>query len=241
MKKLNKIIKIIILVLIITFVIFAGYKYYINSQYPLHEITKLLLSAKLPDTFSLNSKSESDYGHTNIIEVYYKDNSYNKYESYINQSDSLSNSNTISIVKDHTHFYINEKDKDIYISTDYNLTSNETKEEFLYGNNIFLYMIQEHGIKLSDGEEFIKYNYIGKKTINNKECLVLELHLNYDDTNTYYYMDIETNLIIRIENYDNNNKLHYYTDYNYQFKEFDKPLIEEVNTKDYPEYNYHTN
>ena len=45
MKKLNKIIKIIILLLIITFAVFAGYKYYINSQYPLHEITKLLLSS----------------------------------------------------------------------------------------------------------------------------------------------------------------------------------------------------
>ena len=92
------------------------------------------------------------------------------------------------------------------------------------GNSYFLHLTNKNNFD---------FKFLGKNNINGKNCL--KFSITDSDYQYIFYMDINSNLIIKIENYINNdNSLFSTTDYNYNLNYEDE--IENFNPDNFIDY-----
>lgn len=221
MKRIFTNLLIITLCLMIIFIIYIGY---IKTEYSLETITNLLNSVDLTNNVHIKKKTKNLDGVTDY-NIYIKNNII----KISQKTDYLDNKNE-------------DIDFDEYISKSSIITANhnsklltENKFEFndlkeylnswpFNGNSYFLHLTNKNNFD---------FKFLGKNNINGKNCL--KFSITDSDYQYIFYMDINSNLIIKIENYINNdNSLFSTTDYNYDLNYEDE--IENFNPDNFIDY-----
>lgn len=221
MKIILKIIFTILLCLIIIIIINIGY---VKTKYSLNNIIKTIENVNLSNNIHIYKKINDLNGNTD-------------YKIYIK--------NDIIKISQKTNYFDNTNeniDFDEYITKDSIITVNhnskllsEDKFEFKslkdYLNNSS-YSGNSYFLQLTNKDNY-KFKYLGKINIDEKDCLKFSIiNINY----TYiFYMELESNLIIKTEEYINkDNTLYSTTNYNYDLNFNDSIEINNLNNyKDY--------
>ena len=220
MKIILKIICTILLCLIII-IINIGY---VKTKYSLNNIIKTIENVNLSNNIHIYKKINDLNGNTD-------------YKIYIK--------NDIIKISQKTNYFDNTNeniDFDEYITKDSIITVNhnskllsEDKFEFKslkdYLNNSS-YSGNSYFLQLTNKDNY-NFKYLGKINIDEKDCLKFSIiNINY----TYiFYMELESNLIIKTEEYINkDNTLYSTTNYNYDLNFNDSIEINNLNNyKDY--------
>ena len=221
MKIILKIIFTILLCLIIIIIINIGY---VKTKYSLNNIIKTIENVNLSNNIHIYKKINDLNGNTD-------------YKIYIK--------NDIIKISQKTNYFDNTNeniDFDEYITKDSIITVNhnskllsEDKFEFKslkdYLNNSS-YSGNSYFLQLTNKDNY-NFKYLGKINIDEKDCLKFSIiNINY----TYiFYMELESNLIIKTEEYINkDNTLYSTTNYNYDLNFNDSIEINNLNNyKDY--------
>ena len=221
MKIILKIIFTILLCLIIIIIINIGY---VKTKYSLNNIIKTIENVNLSNNIHIYKKITDLNGNTD-------------YKIYIK--------NDIIKISQKTNYFDNTNeniDFDEYITKDSIITVNhnskllsEDKFEFKslkdYLNNSS-YSGNSYFLQLTNKDNY-NFKYLGKINIDEKDCLKFSIiNINY----TYiFYMELESNLIIKTEEYINkDNTLYSTTNYNYDLNFNDSIEINNLNNyKDY--------
>ncbi len=238
MKTFLKIIKTLIIITIILLISYFGYQEYLQAKYPLHKIAVLLNQVEIPDNIHIKINSVDDISDY-TREIYFKDNIIHKYQKSISLLENGPSYEYFHIISDNTsvEFCYDPKTIIEYDKIDLDFTAEE--EMMLIYTSGADDVFSQVSNAANQGINKNPYRYLGKVTIDDKECLKFSIdNITSMFKKTIYYMDIETNLIIKTEGYTSNNLETplLITTYEYNFnsvtdlKEFDK--------NDYPDFTY---
>lgn len=227
----------LILFVLINIVLILGFIILPKCIYTLDKVSSMLNSATIPENVYIHLYSyTTDY--TSYSDIYVKDNiEYYYYKSESNNS-NIDDYNTDGIgIYDRTKtINISNIDKTILV---FNNTYNVSVLETLSKNSFFT-AVEQHGLYEHRGI----YKYCRKETINGKKCIKVSMTDNYDNKVSvdYYYIDLETNLILKQEAYSGNNinelKLGRIDTYEYYFNSVTDNDIPKFDINDYPDYKY---
>lgn len=225
----------ILFVLIIIFIL-----YFIvlpKCIYTLDKVSSMLNSATIPENVYIHCYSYTS-SYTSYRDIYIKDNIEYHYDKTISNNSNIDdyNSDGISIYDGTKTISISNIYKTISVHT--NVDKSSVLETL--SQNSFFIAVEEHGLYEHKGI----YKYCGKETINGKRCIKVSMTDNYDNEVSvdYYYIDLETNLILKQEAYTGNNidelELGRIDTYEYYFNSVTDDDIPEIDINDYPDYTY---
>lgn len=229
--KIFLILFVLIIILILYFIVLP------KCIYTLDKVSSMLNSATIPENVYIHSYSyTSDY--TSYRDIYVKDNIEYHYDKAISNNSNIDDYNidTISIYDGTKTISISNIDKTIFV---FNNTYNVSVLETLSKNSFFT-AIEQHGLYEHCGI----YKYCRKETVNGKKCIKVSMTDNYDNKINvdYYYIDLETNLILKQEAYSGNNidelELGRIDTYEYYFNSVTDDDILEFDINDYSDYKY---
>lgn len=225
---------IIIIVVLIIAILLGGIYYYKNYMYSLEKVSTMLNSAEILNKDNIYIQRKTYSGDldecTSCYDYYKKDNM-----SYIIQENNINKYET---------FFDGETSKEISVSHNenkifsFNIENNDDID--LAFKETFFILVEQHGLYEHRGN----YKFHGKETINGKKCIKVSLTDNYEneiDVN-YFYIDLETNFIVKYESYSGKNKKelqrnHAETvEYNFNTVTDDQVLKFDINN--YPDYEY---
>ncbi len=214
-------------VVIIIFLFFiAGFIIYSKQKYSLDATIKLLNKREESTNGNMTIESTSkDWGKT-IRNVLQKDNLYyinTKREKDDNVTECYYNKETLEMIIVDESQKIIVKLLNTFIETDYS------------GKAIFMSMCNNED-----------YKYIGKETIDEKQCIKVCLTENRSDgkIESYFYIDIENGDVVKIENYEidinGNAEEKDETLYTYSYNTVKEEDNIEFDINNYPDYYFQT-
>ncbi len=214
-------------VIILVFFYFA-----IKNYYTLDEVCNMLNSVKLPSNVYLKECEYSDE-YTYYTDIYIKDNIRKSYFKRETSSLDIDNIDAICIYENQKTTDINNIHKIITISNTEN-----SYDLYIPNKYSFFNSVERHGLD----ENLGIYKYCGKKDIEGKKCI----KISFTDKNEndiyidYYYIDIESNLIIKFESYSGKNikelKLIKTITWEYQFNVVKDSDVKKFDINDYQGY-----
>ncbi len=230
--KIFLILFVLIIILILYFVALP------KCIYTLDKVSSMLNSATFPENVHIHCYSYTiDY--TSYRDIYVKDDIEYHYNKAISNNSNIDDYNidAISIYDETKTISISNIDKTILVFN--NNTYNVSVLETLSKNSFFI-AVEQHGLYEHRGI----YQYCGKETVNERKCIKVSMTDNYDNETSvdYYYIDLETNLIVKQETYSGNNidelELDEIDTYEYYFNSVTDDDIPEFDINDYPDYKY---
>lgn len=245
---MSKIKKFLIVILIVIIAIIIAIMYiYQKSIYTLDDICQMLNSAefsnnfaqlldskKIPENLKITIYSYSNYDHSNFSNTTYILNNtiYRNAES----------NEYIINYQDATVIEIDHMNKNIF---ERSLTPQYLNQYIYWWNSheksSFLSEVEWDGIN----DTIDSYKYCGKETIKGKECIKVSMTNKTSDgiTINYYYIDLETNLIIKYETFSGINKIflrnYGTTIIDYDFNSVTENDILQFDINNYPDYEYY--
>lgn len=193
---------IIIIVLLIVLISLCGLYYYKNYMYSLEKVSFMLNSVQFPSNIHIVYKSYyADKTEPNsIVNYYIKEN-----KDYMVQEDGEQKENGLGKIE---HIYDYDVKKNIIIFHGEKSIASYKYEEMIPRDmplkmSFFLY-VEQHGLYEHKG----KYEFHGKEIVNGKKCIKVSFTDEYDEdvSRYYFYIDLETNFIIKFEVYNGNSK-----------------------------------
>lgn len=190
----------ILLVIILAIFLFILYQ---KSTYTLDEISAKINSVRLPNNVLIKEYEYTDE-YTYYKNKYIKDNIQNIYSKRESNSPGIDNLDVLTIYE-----YENKKTIDInfikkVIRVDSILNDENNDDIYIPNSYSFFDSISRH----ESDENLGVYKYCGKENISGKKCIKVSF-TDYNEDNIhidYYYIDLETNLIIKLESYSGKNK-----------------------------------
>lgn len=209
--------------------------YYLKSiYYTLDDVSAMLNSAKLPQNVYIKECEYTDE-YTYSTDIYIKDNIMNMYNIRESSSENIVDINSLII-------YENQKVLDIDNINKIITVSNVEKNYDIYNPDKYSFFnsVQQHGLY----EHLGIYKYCGKENIDGKKCIKVSFTDN--DENSihvdYYYIDIESNLIIQVKSYSGSNikelQLIKTKTWEYKFDVVTDSDIIKFDINNYPDYEY---
>lgn len=228
MSKLKKICISIIIILLIVGIVFFTIKIFINSRYGLESVSAQINSATLPTNVHIKNVVNSDE-NTQYVDYYIKDGSL-----YICQKND--SSIIVETLQDK-----NFSEEWIVLHTDKLITkTTDTKAPELPLKNTFCTLAE----KAKKSKEIVKYKYCGKDNIEGKECI----KVSFEDSSSnkiemmYFYIDLETNYIVKYEYYEGSDKQQLNKKqtetYDYEMDSVVEDDIPKFDIHNYPDYQY---
>lgn len=227
LKNKKVIISLIVVILIIIIAILANY-IYTKSRYSLENVQAMLDSAKSDSNVHISEeyKGKENPNTTTVatVDTYMKDNLY-----YVTQK------NVDGEVILESFGNTKEQKRVDVIHTDQTIVSS-TIAELEEGTNSNFLILSKNATA--------EYEYIGKETINGKQCIKVSITNEYNDKveKIYYYIDLEDNRIIKLENYTGNNikELEQESEvtYTYSYNTVQDKDILSFDINNYPNYEY---
>lgn len=224
---------VIIIGLIIILIILGGMYYYKNYMYSLEKVSSMLNSAEIPNKNNIHIQTKN-YSATSDEVVSYSDYYEKDNTFYRRQEDNINKYET---------FYDSNNSKEIVISHNekkiFSFTTENNNIGLAFKESFFI-LVEQHGLYEHRGN----YKFHGIETINGNKCIKVSLTDNYEneiDVN-YFYIDLETNFIVKKESYSGKNKKElkrYYAEtveYNFNTVTDDQVLKFDINN--YPDYEY---
>ncbi len=207
----------------------------IKNYYTLDEVCKLLNSVKLPSNVYLKEYEYSDE-YTYYTDIYIKDNIEKSYLKRKTSSLDISDIDAICIYENQKTVDIDNINKMVTIFND-----EENNDIYIPNKHSFFNSVEQHGLD----ENLGIYKYCGKENMEGKKCIKIsftdkkENEINID----YYYIDIESNLIIKFQSYSGENikelELIRTITWEYQFDVVKDSDIKKFDINDYPGYEIH--
>lgn len=227
---------IIIFILIITVLMLSLYIYQ-KSVYTLDKVSFMLNSAYLPENVYIKNYTHTTKFDT-YIDIYIKNNVQYLYQK---TKSNITNIDTYNIDE---YLIINENSRNIFISyTDKLILVNNNVENNVSNipeKNNFFAKVEAHGL-----HEYLGiYKYCGLENINGKKCIKVSMTDNNENSidRNYYYIDLETNLILKAEsaygNSTNDLEIVSTDNYEYYFNSVTDDKMPEFNINDYPDFLY---
>lgn len=223
MKKLKFILNFTILIVTVIMLIFTIYK---KTTYSLSKVISMLDSINLPEniyisneTLSNNQTMHTDYYvKNNLIYIYQKNSSSLVIESLYD----------LEKLKCTTILHPYKSIVTTTIDSNFNCVSGPIRDSFLHVLNLY--------------ENNIIFKYCGKEIVNENNCIKISLTHTEDNIIDvyYYYIDLESNYIVKFENYsgDNENNMHLISSETYKYC-LDSVTDEDISNFDinnYPDY-----
>lgn len=227
-------IKVILLICIVVILI-LGESCYQKFYYSLDEVSNKLNSVKLSQNVYIK-----EFEYTNeykyYTNIYIKDNIQNIYYRRDSLSSNIDNINALCIYENQKLIDINYIDKIV--------TTSKVEENYnLYIPNKYSFFnsVEQHGLNENVGI----YKYCGKEKVNGKKCIKISFTDNFENNILidYYYIDIESNLIIKVQTYSGKNKntleLIKTITLEYQFDVVTDKDITKFDKNDYQDYEFY--
>lgn len=217
---MKKILKILLLLVIAILLVFVGIKLFSKPEYSREDIISLMDKLEYNNLYLKIERNYVEGNNTATMEIYKKDNLEHKIEktSTLNQESWFDFEKYISKDIDHTHKAFNV----YYSSTSEYMSSMQTQIDNIFG------LVED---------TTMKYKYYGKELLDEKEVIKFSLSNNSNQSEQIYYLDVQTNTIIEIDYYDNN-ELVLKEKYTYSYNTVTDEDVKEFNNADYPEYEY---
>lgn len=231
MKKILLLVLILIIaIFILNFIILPKY------IYSLDKVSSMLNSATLPKNIHIHETYQAIDSTTNYMDIFIKDDIEYSYQKSTSNNPSVDDIDMLSICDKDKVITIFNKEKIINVHKNEN---NPSDFQNPYIDNFFI-LVEMHGLYEYRGI----YKYCGKEKINGKKCIKVSMTDNLEnETNVnYYYIDLETNLILKVESYSGNNenelKLYSTASYEYYFNSVTDDDIPKFDINNYPDYQY---
>lgn len=231
-------IKIILILFIFTIIVLIlGSIILPKYIYTLDKVSYMLNSATIPKNVYIHEYFYiSDC--TTYMDIYVKDNTEYYYQKTISNNPNIDDYNIdmIGIYEGTKDITISNTDKKISV---HNIENNSSILKNPYKNSFFI-SVEQHGLY----EHLGIYKYCGKGKVNGKKCIKVSMTDNYEDKINidYYYIDLETNLILKEESYSGYDikqlELNRINIYEYYFNSVTDSDIPEFDIKNYPDYEY---
>ncbi len=195
----------------------------------------MLNSVKLPQNVYIR-EYECTNEYTYRIDKYIKDSIINIYNIRESFSTNIDNINSLIICKNQKLIDINYINKIVTISN-----CEENYDMYIPNKYSFFNSVEQHGLY----EHLGIYKYCGKENINGKKCIKISFTDNNENSIhiDYYYIDIESNLIIQVQSYSGDNikelKLIKTINWEYQFDVVTDSDIVQFDINDYQDYEYY--
>ncbi len=185
--------KIVYLISIITILIFVLVCYQKLFFYTLDEVSAMLNSVKLSKNVYIRQNDYTD-DYTSCTDIYIKDDIKNTYYRRKSFSSNIDNSNFLSICEAQKLIDIDNMNKTVTI---FNVEKNY--DMYIPNKYSFFNSVEQHGLY----EHLGIYKYCGKENIDGKKCIKISFTDNNENSINidYYYIDIESNLIIKFQSY----------------------------------------
>lgn len=227
--------KVIFLIFIVAILIFLWCCYSKLIYYTLDDVSAMLNSVKLPQNVYIR-EYECTNEYTYRTDKYIKDSIINIYNIRESFSTNIDNINSLIICKNQKLIDINYINKIVTISN-----CEENYDMYIPNKYSFFNSVEQHGLY----EYLGIYKYCGKENINGKKCIKISFTDNNENSIhiDYYYIDIESNLIIQVQSYSGDNikelKLIKTINWEYQFDVVTDSDIVQFDINDYQDYEYY--
>lgn len=229
---MSKVKKYIIIVFIFIVIFLIGNYLYQKYTYTLEKVSFMLNSAELPSNIHTEHKSY----HGDSTEPIYYINTYKTdnlaYVLQENDSQKIEQFYDYNLLK---HIIILHNEKKIF---SYPCEADEGSA--IPFRETFFIAVEQHGLYEHRGN----YKFHGIETINGNKCIKVSLTDNYEneiDVN-YFYIDLETNFIIKKESYSGKNKKELKRNYaetvEYNFNTVTDDQVLKFDINNYPDYEY---
>lgn len=229
---MSKVKKCIIIVFILIVISFIGNYLYQKYTYTLEKVSFMLNSAELTSNIHTEHKSY----HGDSTEPIYYINTYKTdnlaYVLQENDSQKIEQFYDYNLLK---HIIILHNEKKIF---SYPCEADEGSA--IPFRETFFIAVEQHGLYEHRGI----YKFHGKEKVNGKNCIKVSFTDDYEDKMnvTYFYIDLETNLIVRSESYSGNSKKDLKRDYaetiEYNFNTVTEDKILKFDINNYSDYEY---
>lgn len=227
----------ILSVIILAIFLFILYQ---KSTYALDEISAKINSVRLPNNVLIKEYEYSNE-YTYYKTKYIKDNIQNIYSKRESNSPGIDNLDVLTIYE-----YENKKTIDInfikkVIQVNPIMNNENNNDIYVPNSYTFFDSISQHKLD----ENLGVYKYCGKENVNGKKCIKISFTDNNEDNIhiDYYYIDLETNLIIKLESYSGKNKnelnLTHTITWEYIFNVVTDNDMVKFDINDYKDYEYY--
>lgn len=229
MLKKEKIFILIAIVIIFILGIILFFTIAKKQEYNLEKVVSMINSAKIPENAHIKSESFMDSeGITIITDYFIKDK-----KIYIKDS------STVEILRD----LENSKEITIINPSKMIITSNYNNNMEILGKNIFTTLAELNKQYENRGI----YEYYGEEIVNGKKCIKVSLTDNFSNniSITYFYIDLESNYIVKYETYNGSDveNLNLITkeSFEYELNTVTDDDILEFDINNYPDYEQFSN